>query len=155
MSLLMKTIVQTPTVTVGAYAANDAVGGLLTFVDAGPNALSGGSNSGVYVDGAVLTDLAKQDIQLDLVLFNQSFTATADNAAFDISDTDMLNVVGVINFVSYTDANDSSFCAVRGLNIPVLIENASGALYGQLVTRGAPTYAATTDIQVRLNILKG
>jgi len=30
------TISQTPVVTAGAYSANDAVGGLLTFADAAP-----------------------------------------------------------------------------------------------------------------------
>lgn len=147
--LTILTVWQRPVVTAGAYAAQDAVGGMLTFsVEAEPN-------TGLYIDGGVLTDLAKQDVQLDLVLFNQEFTPTADNAAFDIGDADLPSVVGVVSFVSYTDSADSSFCAVRGLSIPVVIENQSGALYGQLVTRGAPTYATTTDVTVRLTFLRG
>ncbi|MBU2395757.1 MAG: hypothetical protein KKH70_20675, partial [Gammaproteobacteria bacterium] len=36
------TIQQTPTVTAGAYSANDAVGGLLTFANAGRVSAGGG-----------------------------------------------------------------------------------------------------------------
>ena len=141
------TIAQTPTVTAGAYAANDAVGGLLTFANAVRN--SGGG--GVVKDMIILDD-AGQDAALELWLFSETFTAIADNAAFDISQADLRNLVGIIA------TSDGAYYA-SGTESAARVETAQRydlagtSLFGQLVTRGTPTYAATDDVTVIIGLL--
>src|SRR3990167_867244 len=75
-----ETTKQIPVMTAGAYTANDALGDMLTFqMGSKPD------NGGVIMQ-LVLIDHAKQAKTFNLVLFNQPFTATADNAAFAPTD---------------------------------------------------------------------
>ncbi len=144
---------QDPTVTAGIYSANDAVGGLLTFAGIAPN-FGGGS---CILESVVILDEAKQSIAIDLVLFSETFTAAADNAIFSPSDADLLNCLGVISLAAgdYAAFEDTSLATVRNLGLPIKLTGASGSLFGQLVTRGTPTYAATTDIEVAVGLILG
>jgi hypothetical protein len=133
---------QTPTITAGAYVAGDAVGGLLTFANAARSQHTG------VVTTVVVSDLAAQGVDLELVLFGATFTATADNAPFDPSDADLLNRVGVIPIDNHFAFNDNGISQRR--NVGLWFQSQSENLYGQLVTRGAPTYASTSDLRVTL-----
>ncbi len=146
-------IIQAPTVTAGAYSANDAVGGLLTFKTRWftPN------STGVILS-VQIKDNAKQNAALELVLFSKTFTATANNDAFDPSDADMVNCLGVIPIsgTDYVDFVDNSIATVKNIGLAVRSDDTTHgdrAIYGQLVTRGTPTYVATSDISVILEIL--
>jgi len=143
-------ITQTPIITAGAYAAGDAVGGLLTFA----NAVRAAGGQAV-ITKVVITDDAAQRVALDLVLFDRTFTATADNAPFDPSDADLANCIGYIDTAATDYANfvDNAVAAkLSGLRMPFPIALNGTSLFGQLVTRGAPTYAATDDLTVKLTI---
>jgi len=144
---LTKDVVQTPTITAGAYSAGDAIGGLLTF-----DVLKGAHGGKVVT--VVITDKAKQSVALDLVLFNQTFTATADNAAFNPTDADLLNFVGVANIptTDYMEFVDNSVAITGNLNISVVSADDNNKLYGQLraPSGSTPTYTSTSDLQVRL-----
>lgn len=135
----------TPTITAGAYVANDAVGGLLTFANAARS--SGGS---IIIEGITIVDEASQAAALELVLFDQTFTNTADNAAFDPTDADLANVIGVIAVSTYYTFTDNSVATRFGLGLACKLSGTS--LFGQLLTRGAPTYVATDDITVILHV---
>ncbi len=155
-------ITVTPVVTAGAYSANDALGGLLVFKDA---LLPGLVQTGVILT-VTLLDAASQDAATDLVLFNQTFTATADNAAFAPSDADLLNCLGVISIAAgdYATFSGNSIATVRNAGFGAKSVDTIGAqtgtstgdgnLYGQLVTRATPTYAATSDISVTITVLQ-
>ena len=149
-----KDIHVTPTITAGAYAALDAVGGKMEFEDA----CTPYSNSGHIVQ-AHISDKGKQNALLYLVLFDQDFTATADNAAFAVSDADLLNVVGVIEFAvaSYASFNANSFATMgfQGVQVqlPFTLVEGGTSLFGQLfVKTSTPTYTSTTDLSVGLLI---
>lgn len=153
MALLGKIIDQTPTISNGVqYTEEDAVGGRLEFADAGFD--NSGGQRIAYLDEVIITDLGKQNAILDLFLFDQAFTATADNSALDIADADLPNCLGVVTVSTYYDLNDNSVGVVRGLNMPVML-NGSETLYGQLKTRETPTYTSTSDLTVRIKVLKG
>lgn len=145
----------TPTITAGIYSAGDALGGLLTF----SSSLYFRHETGVILT-ATLIDKAKQDSATDLVLFNQTFSATSDNDAFDPSDADLLNCLGVINIGAsdYADFNDSSIATVRNIGLIVGTEgqtlSTDQTLYGQLVTRGTPTYTTTSDVVISIGTLQ-
>lgn len=146
----MNIISQTPTVTAGAYSADDAVGGKLTFTGCPEDGL---------IHNAVLIDNSEQAVELDLVLFSEDFTAVADNAAFTVSDADAANIVTIINIpaANYKDIGGQKVAVVENKSIPFkLTEDTStkyARLYGQLITRGTPTYVATTDITVKIGVL--
>jgi len=142
------TISQIPTVTAGAYVANDAVGGLLTFANAAR--VSGG---GGVIKDVVIIDDAGQDVALELWLFDQTFTAMADNAAWAPAEADLENLVAIIT------TDDGAWFAA-GTPSAALIEvsqryDCTGtSLFGQLVTRGTPTFVATDDVTVKIGLLQ-
>lgn len=142
------TISQTPTITAGAYAANDAVGGLLTFANAGRATGLGG-----VIKNMVIIDDAQQDVGLELWLFDQTFTPTANNAPFNPSEADLENLIAVI-----TTADgawfDSASQGVADVEASKRYDPVGTSLFGQLVTRGAPTYAATDDLTVKIMLLQ-
>lgn len=142
------TIAQTPTITAGAYSANDAVGGKLTFANAAQ-----ASGGGGILTNVLIVDDAGQDAELELWLFDQDFTAMTDNAAWAPSEADLENLVAIVS------TNDGTW---RAAGTPSAIDidairrydcNAT-SLYGQLVTRGTPTYTATDDVTVKIRLAR-
>ena len=142
------TIVQTPTITAGAYTIGDAVGGLLTFADA---ALGNGREG--EISTLIIVDRGQQEAAFDLVLFDGTFTATADNAVFDPSDADLANTIGMIPVLPehYTRFFDNSMAMIRPVGL-YFTTGANANIYGQLVVRGIPTYASVGDLTVKLTV---
>lgn len=140
----------TPTISTTIYAAGDAVGGLLTFANAART-----TGFPIRITDVVIIDRDQELAPFDLVLFDRTFTATADNAVFAPSDADMANCVGVIEIVA-NDYHNFSTNAVahwpettagnRGLSV---VLNGTD-LFGQLVARSTPTYTATSDLTVKV-----
>lgn len=144
--ITQQTVVEaTPIITAGAYSSGDALGGLLTFEN-----VVEADGDGFTIDGLVIVDKGKQDANIDLVLFDDTFTATADNAAFDPSDADLLKCLGYLASGSYSDFADNSVMRRSGIGFNGILVGTS--LYGQMVVRGTPTYTSTGDITVRLYI---
>ena len=146
----------TPTIsTTPVYSTGDSVGGLLSFTNA--VAYSGGSG---VIENVLVKDLAKQNAELDLILFdtNPTNTSPSDNAALDVHDTDLATIITVINISVYAEFSDNSI----GQSYPVgglPFKLTSGTtLYGLLVNRTStspptvPQYSTTSDISVRLVI---
>ena len=140
------TISQTPAITAGAYIAGDTVGGLLTFANAAR--ITGGG--GVIKDVKLIDD-AGQDVELELWLFNQIFTPIADNTPWDPSEADLENWIATITIETYFAAGTES---VANPDASKRYDLVGTSLFGQLVTRGAPTYAATDDITVKVGLLQ-
>ena len=149
-----ETVKETPTISSGAaYASLDAVGGKLEF----ENVRTAFSNHG-HVVRAMLSDKGKQNALLYLILFSEDFTATADNAAFTVTDADLLNVVGVIEFpvANYTSFADNSVCTTGFagvvMDLPFSLAEGGTSLFGQLMVKtSTPTYTSTSDLQITLH----
>lgn len=141
-------VAQTPTITAGtAYAAKDAVGGLLTF--AGAARYTAGSGR---VVGVTIVDRDQERADLDLILFDQTITAPTNDAAFDPTDTELTYVVGwvPVSAGAYADFNDNSVAYVPA-DVPYVLVGGT-SLFGVLVARGTPTYTATGDLTVILTM---
>jgi hypothetical protein len=144
-------ITQSPTVTNGAYIAEDVIGGLLTFANAA--LVSAGSG---YVMG--VTIMCKSPLTtttvpaLELALFNQTFTNVADNGAWAPSDADMANCLGTIPISSWNVSGNNVVASRFGLWFPYTLTGTS--LFGQLVTHTGVTLTSTSDIQVNLSCLR-
>ena len=139
----------TPTISAAAiYAAGDAVGGLMTF--AGAARVAGGSG---VIKNVMINDDDGEDAALELWLFTETVTVPGDNAAWAPSEADLRKLVCVIatNDGTWYAAGTPSVCDIecaRSYNVTVT------SLFGQLVTRGAPTYTATDDISVTISLMQ-
>lgn len=144
------TITVEPTVTAGAYIAGDCVGGELTFANAGR--INGG---GGVIKNMVILDDAGQDVELELWLFDTTITSPGDNAPWVCPEDELETLVAIITTAdgAYFAAGTPSAARVEASQ---RYDCAAGDtdLYGQLVTRGAPTYAATDDVTVRIMLLQ-
>ncbi len=138
-------IVQTPIITAGAYSSGDALGGLLTFA----SAVRASGGTGV-ITKIVIVDDADQEAPIDLVFFDQTFTATGDNDAFDPSDADMQNCIGHVNVAAtdYASFNDNGAATKR--NVGFWYALAGTLLFAQMVVRDTPSYVATDDLTVKI-----
>ena len=144
------TVTASPTADTSAYADGDLIGGKLSFTSA--TRFSGGS---ALLQNALLVDQAKQSANIDLVLFgaDPSGTAFTDQAAFDVADADMDKIIAVIRFGTYGDwitFNDNGIAQYTPPGgVPIKLTTGT-TLYGALVSRAAPTFAASTDIKAIL-----
>ena len=133
----------TPTVTAGAYTANDVVGGLLTF---------SGLRNGT-LQAITICDNATQAVNYLLVLFESAPTVIDDGDEWDLTDADLAKIIYQDSLTSSSNRQafaDNSYHYLYGLSVPLW--SAGGTVYGFLITTGTPTYAATSDITVTLQV---
>lgn len=143
------TIPLTPSVTAGAYTAGDAVGGLLTFANAARVSEGGG-----VVKNLLIIDDAGQDAELELWLFDRTFTAMADNAPWAPSEADLENCIGVISTEDSTRGwMAAGTPSVIDVEVSRRYDLAGTSLFGQLVTRGTPTFVASDDVTLKIGLL--
>lgn len=137
----------TPTITASsAYTAGNALGGKLTFTN-----LCDGGQSYLYMIRVI--DLSNQKAATDVLLYDQSFTATTDKNAIAVSAADAANLIGFVSIAAgdWITIQTGRAVATKIIAYPMpLIAAADNTVYAQLVTRGTPTYGTTTDIVVRM-----
>jgi len=142
----------TPTVTASsAYASGNNVGGLLTFTSVGRTS----TGTGLLQDITVNFKSA-QTAQLDFVWCGSdtpSSTTVTDKsaAALAVADFDKCRVIAHIT--DCTSMGTPSSCIAQGLAVPVALASGTSG-YGWLITRGTPTFTATSDVKVSLGILR-
>lgn len=111
-----------------AYTAGDAFGTKFFFT--------------VPIEGTIsnvtFRDFDDEGLRKDLVLFTEDFTATADNAAFAVSDDDLKVCIGVISIDTFYNFGNNQI----GVATPAFGYNApDGRLWCQIVTQGADNIA--------------
>lgn len=133
-----------------AYAANDVVGGVITFAGIGPTA------------GHVI--LTSCDLRYDVSAIPSGmsgfrlylYTATppsalADNAAWDLPSGDRSAFIGFIDLGSLADLGSTLFAQVDSVNKQIKLASGETSLYGYLVTLAGYTPAANSEtLQVTL-----
>ena len=120
---------------------------MLTFANAAR--VSGGG--GVLKDVIIIDDNG-QDAIMELWLFSESFTAMADNAPWAPSEADLRKLVAIVS------TGDGAWRAAgtpsaNRIEASQRYDCAATSLFGQLVTRGTPTFAATDDVTVKIGCL--
>lgn len=151
-------------VQAAAYAANDLVGGKRTFA----NAVRASGGTGI-IRGVTIIDQAANSAAnsvYDLIIFNSdpSGTTFTDNSPLDVADTDMSKVVAVIRVDGaqtsiheqtggkvqlFTNVDNNAL--FKSVEVPY-VASGTTSLFAALIARGAPTYAATTDVIVKLQM---
>ena len=135
-----------PTITAGAYSAGDVVGGLLTFDVSG-------APEGSLLTRALLVDDDNEKPELTLYLFNAAPTTIADADAFAPAVADLKKLITKIVFAvaDYVTVNSNAYALKEDLND--LIPANTGYVYGYLVCTATPTYTASSDLWVSLDLL--
>jgi hypothetical protein len=137
-----------------AYTANDALADSTSAPTTGGFTLSGmarRSGGGGLIRDAVFSMSAATALQAEIWLFDQAITAVNDNAAFSLSDSDVLNLVGVIPFnctditalnaISYVTGLDIGYTCVGSANLRYLVK-----------VINAPTPASAEVLSIRLKV---
>ena len=131
------------TIAATAYTAGDQVGVMFQFA----NAARATGGTGTLV-GMQLTSAADIIGAYDVVLCRSNITLAANNAVFDISDTDALEVIGIVQLAGAFDIGSNRIAQAFNLAIPY---DCSGGttLYAALITRvGHTFFGAHTDLQL-------
>jgi hypothetical protein len=126
-----------------AHAAGDALGTTITF--------TGVPIFGI-IQSAMLLDKDDDNIAIDLIIHNASFTETADDSAYAVSDSDNESIIDVVEFGVFVDLVTSRVAFGRGRGH--LYSAPAGTLYCQAITRGASNISATATMpMVQLSII--
>lgn len=147
-----KAFIVTPVIQAAAYAAGQSIGVALTLTAA---ALKG-ANSGC-VHTIRVADKAKQNVAMDLLFFNAALTvAPVDKTTFDPTDADMLKCIGHVPVAAsdYSSFSDNSIATVRNVGFGFWLPSEAEDLIVHAVSRGAPTYASTSDLEFLFLILQ-
>lgn len=137
-----------------AYTANDALADSTSAPTVGGFTLSSmaraSGGSGTITD-AVISTSAGTALQGEIWLFDQAVTAVNDNAAFTVSDADILNLVGIIPFncTDTTAANAVSY--VTGLGIGYTCVGTANLRF-LVKVMNAPSPASAEVLSVRVKV---
>lgn len=155
-------VAQTVTAS-SAYTSGNAIGGLMTI--AGASRVSGSlgaAGTGGIIQQVVANSKSLQTTQVDVFLFNSNPTGSTctDKTAFVLATADFDKVIGVAS-VPGTAANNSGWfgggtgSVGQANNLAMAFDLASGtSVFACAVTRGTPTFTATTDISFKYQILR-
>jgi len=136
----------TPTITAGAYGALDVVGGMLTFN------VSGTPQGGI-LNRVIVVDDDNEKAVLTLYLFGTKPSTIADNAAFTpaVADLKALFAKVAIAADNYVTLNSNAIAIIDDVNCVLPANN--GQIYGYLVCTATPTYTATSDLTITIDVL--
>lgn len=143
----------TPTITVGAYSAQDMVGGKLTLEDA--VRVAGGSG---YLYSVQVVDTDKIGAALEVHLFSSLAGTYADNGAESITAADWEHYLGTVSIATadyITKANALIAMPDPVIFKPILLKAvaASRDLYAIVVCTATPTYTHVDGLQFNFGII--
>lgn len=126
-----------------AYTAGDQVGTQFTLAN-----MARASGGFGYIVGVTLISAADIIGAYDVVFTRASITPAADNAAYAISDSDALNVVGIAQLSGAFDIGNNRIAQAVNLRMPYDCSGGT-SLYATLITRSAHTFfGATGELQL-------
>jgi hypothetical protein len=127
------------------YTANDVLGGAIAF----PNIGSKGAHV-LITDTALEIDIAAVPAGMssfNLYLYGVTPpSALADNAAFDIPSGDRAAFLGKISLGTPIDEGSTLYIEQNGVNKKLILPAGGTGLFGYLVTTGAFTPAANSEV---------
>jgi hypothetical protein len=145
----------TPTISTSAYASGDVIGGSSASI-ALSNAARVSGGSGLVQSILVLDKTQAQRAAMDILFFDRSVTAAADNAAVATSDADMAYCLGVVPIGPYNTAWPgtplNSISTLINVGLPFVLNGTD--LHIVIVCRGTPTYGTTSDLTFTFTILQ-
>ena len=145
----------TPAISTDIYADGDLIGSAEISLPLAVRADGLAESSGI-IQAVIITDLAAQGADIDVYFFDRELANTTftDNAAWDISDVDLLTLIGVAAIIDWRTLNDNSNGQLLNLGLPFVIPANATALFAVIVSRGTPTYVTSLDLTLRVAILQ-
>lgn len=142
-----------PTVTAGAYTADDCIGGEIEITSAAR--VSGG--------GGIITQvvMAAEDNDadgwaannIDVIIFKSNPAGTyTDNTALAVTDADAFEIEAIITLDEKFDCGNVTILQAKNVNIPYICDATS--LWAVAVNRGGVTPEATDAIQFRFKMIR-
>ena len=137
-----------------AYASGDQVGGASSSDLQWLNA--GGYNGVGRIRQVVVTLETATAAELDLVIYNSSFTPGTNNSPFTENTADVAKSAGLINIpaASFKSVGGNWKRATIAASDLIYKATEGGAIFGNLIARGALTLASNT-VYVGLGVVKG
>lgn len=143
-----------PVCDTSAYASGDLIGTGALKIQPGP-VYPGVRSTGTIIN-VVVRDRAAQAANMDIVFFSAAPStdmSSMNNAAFDLSDADLGLVIGYAPVNAHSTFNDN------GVSVPAsplaigFDVDPMESIYALPVSRGTPTYAAATDLEIEVQAL--
>jgi hypothetical protein len=152
-----KVITITPTIEAAAYADGDQLGG--TFTKLTDAVLSPGGVARLKSVVVLCKAANTVDPVFDILFWDKEPTvASAENAAFDVTDANLANLIGAVSIAAANNFNlaNNSASVIRALDLllqaarPPHAKVTTGRdLWVSLVARAAQTYASTSDLSIK------
>lgn len=137
----------------GAYSTGDYMG-TTTTPQSFANVVRTSGGTGI-INSIVISDkITNANVAMELWLFSATFTAPTDNAAWAISDTEALTVLGVIPIITskwYASSNNQVYVDDT---ISIAIKPAATSLFYALVARGTTPAFTSGDLTISLGIIE-
>lgn len=136
---------QSLVITAGAYAANDVIGGLIKFDAAA-------SNGGFVIRNLKIVDANDTKAGLTIYFFRDEPSSIADNAAFAPNEDDVKKIMAELSVSAsnYKTLNGTAYALFQNQVLSLDCENQYVWVY--IVTTGTPTYGATDDLTLQLEL---
>lgn len=139
----------------GVYSTGDYMGTTTTPQSFANVTRTAGGGTGIIKSIMISDKLTTANVAMELWIIDRTFTAPTDNAAWDLSDANMLFVQAVIP-LSTSNWYSSSAGQVYfdgTLNYPIK-PNASNTVYYALVARGTTPSFTSQDLTITISVLQ-
>ncbi len=142
----MITTIQQTVTAASAYSAGHAVGGKFAL----PGLAAAGPDAKAAITDIVLIDKAAQAVAYDLLLFDADLAGSVtDRTAFAVAALDLPKSMGHLSLSGLVNLGANGGIITLS-NIYKRLTIPTGGAWGVLVTRNAPTYAAASDVLLRV-----
>jgi hypothetical protein len=146
-----------PTVTAGAYTANDTLGGEMTITAAARVSGGGGILTGITFVAEDDTANAWGADDVEVLIFDSNPAGTyTDNATLDsssLTDADAFLLLGSVLLDTFVNLGNISMLKATNVNIPYVCSG-SANLFAVALNRGAVTPEATDSVQFTFHMVR-
>lgn len=132
---------QVPGIVSGVPYSNEDAVGQPFGIQVPPNGI---------IMSAQLIDTDDNEINRTILLFDASFSATADNSPFVLARDDYPKLIHPIKIQTFLTLNGDVIGYEENVNVPYSVPEK--VLHAQIITQGAPNFAANTGLWVSLGI---
>lgn len=150
------TIVQSTVVmsVAGAYATGDYMG-TTTTPQSFSNAVRTSGGTGIIKSIMISDKITNTNVAMELWIIDRTFTAPTDNAAWDLSDANMLFVQAVIPLSTSNWFASSAGQVYFDGTLAYPIKPSTGtAIFYALVARGATPAFTSADLTITIGVLQ-
>lgn len=146
-----------PTVTAGAYTADDCMGGEMTVANAARISGGGGILTGITMtaEDDAADGWAANNVEVLIFDSNPAGTYT-DNVPLDgtaLTDADATLLLGTVLLDTYVDLGNITMLKATNVNIPYLCSG-STSLFAVAINRGGVTPEATDALQFTFHLIR-